>query len=247
MIRFERSYRGHCDHLSVPATPALETRDLKVSYGGRNAGLALDGVSVTVERGSRTALIGPNGAGKSTLLKAIVGLLKPCGGRIRVFGHEVGRCVHQVAYLPQRSALDWSFPVTVERLVMSGRYVHCGWLRRPSKADRKLIAEALEKLGLSPLANRRISELSGGQQQRALLARTLVHGAQLLLLDEPLNAIDRTTRGYIDRVVDDLHEEGKTVLMATHDVDRKEHGFDAVIAFEDGRQVPLPEGGHHHA
>lgn len=241
MIRFERSYRGHCDHLSVPHAAALETTDLQVSYGGKSSGLALDGVSVRVERGSRTALIGPNGAGKSTLLKSVVGLLKPCGGQLRVFGHEVGRCVHQVAYLPQRSSLDWTFPVTVERLVMSGRYVHCGWLRGLTRDDRLMVAEALEKLGLSDLAKRRISDLSGGQQQRALLARTLVHGAKLLLLDEPLNAIDHTTRSYIDRVVDDLQLEGKTVLMATHDVDRKEHGFDAVIAFEDGRQIVLSE------
>ncbi len=247
MIRFARSYRGHCDHLSVPQTPALETTDLRVSYGGKLSEHALAGVSVRVERGSRTALIGPNGAGKSTLLKAVVGLLKPCGGSLRVFGHEVGRCVHQVAYLPQRSSLDWAFPVTVERLVMAGRYVHCGWLRGLTKDDRRLVAEALEKLGLSGLARRRISDLSGGQQQRALLARTLVHGAQLILLDEPLNAIDRTTRSYIDRVVDDLQREGKTVLMATHDVDRKEHGFDAVIAFEDGHQVALPTEGTGHA
>lgn len=247
MIGIAKSYRGHCDHLSIPNTPALEARDLTVSYSGKSTHPALAGISVTVERGSRTALIGPNGAGKSTLLKVAVGLLQPSGGSIRVFGHGVGRCVHQVAYLPQRSAIDWAFPVTVERLVMSGRYVHCGWLHLPTRNDRRLVAESLEMLGLSALAKSRIGELSGGQQQRALLARTLVHDAELLLLDEPLNAIDQTTRAYIDRVVDELHAQGKTVLMATHDIDRKAHGFDAVIALEDGQQVDIWEGGHHHA
>lgn len=235
-MAFSLQYRGRCSHPAKANVPAVAVRDLTVIYpGGQRK--ALDAVSLEVERGTRAALIGPNGAGKSTLLKTIAGLLRPSAGEVTVFGHEIGRCIHQVAYLPQRSAIDWSFPVTVQRLVLSGRYVHTGWLRFTGADDRAKVQQALEQMNIAHLSNRTIGQLSGGQQQRALLARTLVHQADLLLLDEPLNAIDSETRRLIDQLMEELHAEGKTVVMATHDVDRLDADFDRVIAFEDGLRV----------
>src|SRR5204863_8950188 len=109
---------------------------------------------------------------------------------VRVGGLPAGGCRHRVAYLPQRAEVDWRFPVSLRGLVLAGRYVNLGWLRRPSRYDRAVAAAAIDRLGLSELADRQIGQLSGGQQQRALLARALAQQADLLLLDEPLNAVD---------------------------------------------------------
>jgi ABC-type Mn2+/Zn2+ transport system ATPase subunit len=233
-------HREPCHGESVPGEAAVSVRDLSVSMPG-NDHLALDGVSLTVPIGSRVALVGPNGAGKSTLLKSIVGLLRPLSGSIRVYGMEVGSCYHRVAYLPQRSEIDWRFPMTVRRLVEAGRYVHLGWLRRPGPEDRTLVAREISRLRLDDLADRQIGQLPGGQQQRALLARALVQGAELLLLDEPMNAVDAETRSILTGVLDDLRAEGKTAIIATHDIGRLESEFDAVLFLADGKEVTAAE------
>jgi manganese/zinc/iron transport system ATP- binding protein len=230
-------HREPCHGESVPGEAAVTVRDLSVVMPGDDQ-LALDGVSLTVPIGARVALVGPNGAGKSTLLKSIVGLLRPQFGSIRVYGMEVGSCYHRVAYLPQRSEIDWRFPMTVRRLVESGRYVHLGWLRRPGRVDRDLVAREISRLRLDDLADRQIGQLSGGQQQRALLARALVQGADLLLLDEPMNAVDADTRAILTGVLDDLRAEGKTAIIATHDIGRLESDFDDVLYLADGKEVP---------
>jgi manganese/zinc/iron transport system ATP- binding protein len=217
-----------------------------------NEQLALDSVSLSVPIGSRTALVGPNGAGKSTLLKAIVGILKPRAGSIRIYGMPVGTCLHRVAYLPQRDEIDWRFPLTVRGLIETGRYVHLGWLRRPGSGDRRLVQREIDRLRLTELADRQIGQLSGGQQQRSLLARALVQGADLLLLDEPMNAVDAETRSILTGVLDDLREEGKTAIIATHDIGRLESDFDDVLFMADGHEVTAAEAmatetGHRHA
>jgi ABC-type Mn2+/Zn2+ transport system ATPase subunit len=162
-------YSYCCPVVPIPGAPALQVRRLSVAYP-RSSTLALDEVCLRVPVGARVALVGPNGAGKSTLLKAIAGLLRIHSGEIRVHGHPVGGCHHWLAYLPQRGEVDWRFPISVRKLVLTGRYVHLGWLRRPSRQDRAIVAEVLERLGLSILADRPIGQLSVGQQQRALLA-----------------------------------------------------------------------------
>jgi len=229
-------YAEHCGH-HHPQTPiALEARGLTVHYpGGRVA--ALQDFDLTVPVGRRVALVGPNGAGKSTLLRAAAGLLPVAGGTLRVCGHAVGACRHQVAWLAQRSELVWDFPLSVERLVLSGRYVHLGWFRRPSAKDHERVAAALRLLRLNHLAKRPVGSLSGGQQQRALLARALVHEADLLLLDEPLNAVDRETRLIVADVLDGLRAEGRTVIVATHDLDRLDTDFDLAVFLAEGRKV----------
>lgn len=218
---------------------ALETEDLCTQYP-RASQLALDHVTCRIPVGARIALVGNNGAGKSTFIKTIAGLLPATSGTIQVYGQAVGACYHRVAYLPQRSQIDWAFPISVQRLVLTGRYVHLGWLRRPRATDIDLVSETLDQLGLSALANRRIGQLSGGQQQRTLLARALVQEADLLLLDEPLTAVDVDSQGLIAEVFQQLQLQGKTLIVATHDHDQIEQDFDGALYLQDGREIPLP-------
>lgn len=230
----------YCHQHPAPVAGALavEATALRVFYP-TSATAALENVSCRVPSGSRVALVGPNGSGKSTLIKAIAGLLEPLEGEVRVFGWPAPTCRHRVAYLPQRPDIDWRFPVSLRTLVLAGRYVHLGWLRRPAASDRALVDTVLDDLGLYELRERQIGELSGGQQQRALLARALVQRADLLLLDEPLNHVDADTRAVVIRVLDDLRATGKSVVVATHDPDEFESGFDDMVCLKDGRVVPL--------
>ncbi|MCC6579060.1 MAG: ATP-binding cassette domain-containing protein, partial [Phycisphaeraceae bacterium] len=174
--------------------------------------------------------------GGATLIKAIAGLLPVQSGDIRIFGRGVGQCHHRVCYLAQRSEIDWRFPMDVHRLVMTGRYVHLGWLRHPRKIDEQIVMHTLDQLGIADLARRQIGELSGGQQQRALLARALVQQADLLLFDEPLNAVDVDTRHVFQLVLDQLRLEGKTIVIATHDHGRLDEQYDQVEYLHEGRQ-----------
>jgi ABC-type Mn2+/Zn2+ transport system ATPase subunit len=228
--------REPCHGQSVPGEAAVSIRDLTVVLPGSDR-LALDGISLTVPAGSRIALVGPNGAGKSTLLKAIVGLLKPRSGSILIKGMPVRSCLHGVAYLPQRGEIDWRFPMTVHTMIETGRYVHLGWIRRPGPADRDLVEREIGRLRLDDLADRQIGQLSGGQQQRTMLARALVQGADLLLLDEPMNAVDADTRQILTEVLNELRTEGRTAIIATHDLDRLVNTFDDVLYLSDGRQM----------
>ncbi|GAB4418256.1 MAG: metal ABC transporter ATP-binding protein [Anaerolineae bacterium] len=225
----------------IPGAPALEA--LNISAGYPSAGSpALRGVSLRVPVGARVALVGPNGAGKSTLLKAAAGLLPVEGGELRIFGQPIGICQPRVAYLPQRSEIDWRFPINVHRLVLTGRYVHLGWLKRPGAHDNHLVKQVLTQLGLDHLAGRQIGQLSGGQQQRALLARALAQEADLLLLDEPLNAVDAETRTIVTDVLAELQQQGKTAVVATHDLGRLETDFDGALYISEGREVSPPPG-----
>jgi len=239
------AYGGHAAEELDPAAPAIAAADLSVAYPGAHAPALVD-VDLVVPRGTRHALVGSNGAGKSTLLQAAAGLLPIAAGRLEVLGGPPGVAPHRVAYLAQRSSVDWSFPVSVRRLVLGGRYAHLGWLSRPGPRDRMRVEAVLDRLGIADLAERRIQALSGGQQQRALLARALVQGADLLLLDEPLSAVDAASRAVIEVVLDDLRDEGRTVVMATHDLGRYEADYDGVLYLAEGRSVRPPPGGFDH-
>lgn len=233
---------GQGRHTEVVAgAPALAARSVSARYPD-DSGPALRDVSLRVPAGARVALVGPNGSGKSTLLKAVAGLLSPTSGEIEVFGNPVGACHHRVAYLPQRGEIDWRFPISLRKLVMTGRYVHLGWLKRPGPKDRELVSEVMEDLGLSPLAERQIGQLSGGQQQRALLARALVQEGDLLLLDEPLNAVDAGTREIVSRVLSGLQGAGKTMVIATHDLSSLASEFDGALYLREGREVEAEPG-----
>jgi ABC-type Mn2+/Zn2+ transport system ATPase subunit len=238
--RLPYSRGRHAD--PVAGAPALLTEAVVVAYPGAH-GPALRGVSVRVPCGTCTALVGPNGSGKSTLLKVVASLLPVISGVVRVHGNPVGACHHRVAYLPQRGEIDWGFPISVERLVLTGRYVHLGWLRGPGHRDREVAREAIERLGLTSLAGQQIGKLSGGQQQRALLARALAQEAELLLLDEPFTGVDVQTQDTIYEAMRDLRSDGKTLVVATHDLSRLAGAFDATVWLQCGEVVRGPESG----
>lgn len=197
--------------------PALDIRNLSFRYPGA-AVQALKQISVTIAPGERVALVGPNGSGKSTLLKLILGLEPMQSGSIEVYGHPATTCRHRTAIVPQRAAVDWQFPVTVRQVVLTGRYVHLGWLKRATRADQEAVDRALEQMKITELADTQVGELSGGQQQRVMLARSLAHDADLLLLDEPLNHTDITTQELIFHTIEDITARGKTAVVSTHDL-----------------------------
>ncbi|MGE5635559.1 MAG: zinc ABC transporter ATP-binding protein AztA [Nocardioidaceae bacterium] len=199
--------------------PALSARELTVRYGGDTA---LDAVTLDVPAGATVAVLGPNGSGKSTLFAAAIGLVAPAGGSIAA--------ASRTAYLPQHLALEPSFPITVRDAVRMGRWGEVGWLGRLGRRDHALVDGAMRALGLERLGDRRLSELSGGQRQRALVAQAAAQDADLMLLDEPFTGVDRPTEEAIRRLVVDWREAGRTVLVATHDLERSATDFDLVLA-----------------
>lgn len=252
-IRKSTFPRQHIKHLED--TSILDISNLFVRFDSR---LALDDVSFQLHHGERVAVVGPNGAGKSTLFKAIAGVLKPISGEIKVYGHGPGGHIC-IAYLSQRSQVDWSFPVTVSDVVMMGRIGKLGLLRWPKHRDWEIVRQALVDVGLEELANRQIGELSGGQQQRMFIARALAQEAELMLMDEPLTGLDIGSQESIFTFLDDLQGRGVTVMVATHDLDLAARRFDRVmllnqrmLGFGVPEQVFTPEqlmsayGGHIH-
>ena len=223
------------------AAPTLELREVSVAYASRgkststargraaaDQGYALENISFRVTAGQQLAVVGPNGAGKSTLLKVIVGTLKPTQGRVNVFGHEPDRHIC-IAYVPQRSQIDWSFPVTVEDVVMMGRIGRIGLFRWPRRRDWEIVRASLTRVNLDHLAHKQIGELSGGQQQRVFIARSLAQRADLLLLDEPFTGLDIPSHEAILEILDSLRDDGVTVLVATHDLKLAAERFEKVM------------------
>ena len=206
-------------------TPALEALSLSVRY---DRALALDAASIAVPRATMTAIIGPNGAGKSTLLKAILGL-EPATGEARAFGQPVARTMTRIAYVPQRAAVDWSFPVRVIDVVLMGTYRQTGLLGRITPALRARALDCLARVGMQDFATRQIGALSGGQQQRVFLARALAQGAELFLLDEPFAGVDAATESAIIAVLKGLRDDGATIVAVHHDLSTVPAYFDRVI------------------
>ncbi len=200
-----------------PSTPAIEVRGVTVRYGDV---LALDGVDLALDSGRVCGLIGMNGSGKSTLFKAIMGLVQPDRGTVRINGDApvAARRAGVLGYVPQSEDVDWSFPLSVRDVVMTGRYGHMGFTRRPRKADREAVAHALERVELTDLADRQIGQLSGGQKKRAFVARGLAQGATVLLLDEPFAGVDKRSEATITTLLRELAADGATILVSTHDL-----------------------------
>jgi zinc/manganese transport system ATP-binding protein len=189
---------------------AITFRDLTLGY---NSHAAVHHLSGALRRGSLTAVVGQNGSGKSTLMKGIVGVLKPMAGLCTIASGS------RVAYLPQQSELDRTFPARVVDLVTMGLWSKRGLLGRYSKADRDAISQALTTVGLSGFETRSLDTLSGGQLQRALFARVLVQDAEIILLDEPFNAIDAKTVADLIAVIKRWHDDQLTVMVVAHDLD----------------------------
>jgi manganese/zinc/iron transport system ATP- binding protein len=206
--------------------------------------------SFEISWGQMIGVIGPNGAGKSTLMKTILGTLHPTEGTIEVAGWPANTrgARNSIGYMPQREVVNWDFPVTVADVVMMGRTSRLGWLRFPGVEDRKIVAEALDLVGMSGFARRQINQLSGGQQQRVFLARALAQGGKLLLLDEPLNGVDANTQETIGKLLRDLRAQGGTILMATHDLELAAAWCDqlimvnhAIVAYGPPEETLAPE------
>ncbi len=196
----------------------LEVRGASVTY--RTGLTALEDATFSLPEGSITALVGVNGSGKSTLFKAIMGFVPLRSGSVEILGLSRDEALKRnlVAYVPQAEEVDWTFPVLVEDVVMMGRYGHMGWLRRPSPKDRAMVADALERVGMAGLADRQIGELSGGQKKRVFLARALAQEGRVILLDEPFTGVDVTTEDAIVALLKDLRDEGRLMLISTHNL-----------------------------
>jgi ABC-type Mn2+/Zn2+ transport system ATPase subunit len=203
----------------------LKVSGLAFSYNGFPA---LQGISFELHAGERVAVVGPNGAGKSTLFKVIAGMLKPDQGQVQVYGHEPGGHIC-IAYVPQRSQVDWNFPVSVADVVMMGRIGRIGLFRWPRSHDWQAVTNALEMVGMAGYSRRQISELSGGQQQRVFIARALAQEAELMLMDEPLTGLDLTTQEDIFHILDELRQPRVTVMVAMHDLKVAAERFDRVM------------------
>jgi manganese/iron transport system ATP-binding protein len=210
--------------LTNPAHLAVD--QITVAYNGTPV---LQDVSFLVPQGTRVAVVGPNGAGKSTLFKALVGLLPLRQGRVLIHGLPLGNHLDCVAYVPQREEVDWKFPVTVSDVVMMGRYGTLGWLRRPGKRDRLVVARSLDQMGIPNLAHDPIGDLSGGQQQRVFLARALAQEPHILLMDEPFTGVDASTQETTLLLLDRLQSERVTVMVSTHDLNLASERFDRVL------------------
>lgn len=211
---------------SGTAEPAVEIHDLTVAYHTRPV---LWDIDLALPPGKLIALVGPNGAGKSTLLKAILGILKPLTGYVRIFGAPPQKRRPWVGYVPQRESVDWDFPTTALDVVTMGLYGQLGWFRRPGRRHRERALRCLERLGLRELAHRQISQLSGGQQQRLFLARALAQDARLYLMDEPLAGVDAATERTVLALLRELREAGRTVIVVHHDLQTVAEHFDEVV------------------
>jgi len=257
------AYRGATHKADAPT---LEMREVSVAFAAGSNGFtvvnggqyALQDVSFQVEVGEQIAVVGPNGAGKSTLFKLIVGTLKPSRGEVAMYGQSPDQHIC-IAYVPQRSQIDWTFPATVEDVVMMGRVGRIGLFRRPSRRDWDHVRASLNRVNATHLAKKQIGELSGGQQQRIFIARALAQEAELLLLDEPLSGLDIPSQQAIFEALEGLRPDRVTVLMATHDLNLAAERFDRVmllnkriVAFDHGSAVLTTDnllaayGGHIH-
>jgi manganese/iron transport system ATP-binding protein len=196
----------------------IAVRNATVTY--RNGHTAVQEASFEIPTGTITALVGVNGSGKSTLFKAIMGFVPVSGGSISVLGESVEAALKRniIAYVPQSEEVDWNFPVLVEDVVMMGRYGHMNFLRITGRADHEAVDSALERVDMIAFRKRQIGELSGGQKKRVFLARALAQDGRVILLDEPFTGVDVTTEAAITRLLLSLRDEGRIILVSTHNL-----------------------------
>lgn len=210
-------------------TDGIRADNVTVTY--RNGHTALRDASFVLPTGTITALVGVNGAGKSTLFKALMGFVPMTRGKVEILGRPAAEMMKRqaLAYVPQVEEVDWTFPVLVEDVVMMGRYGHMGFFRRPRAADHDAVSAALARLNMSDYRHRQIGELSGGQKKRVFLARALAQDAQVILLDEPFTGVDVQTEEQIIALLRDLRDEGRVMLVATHNLGSVPEFCDRVV------------------
>ncbi len=223
---------GEHDHIcwggghAHPCRHHLEVQGLAANYGKVEA---LRDISFATSCGRTLALIGPNGAGKSTLLHVLAGLLRPVAGSVLWNGEPLSRHKHEIAFMPQRTEVDWKFPITVRQLVEMGRYPALGAWKSPRRHDAEIVEKALDSLGLTPLQGRQIGSLSGGQQQRAFLARAMAQEAHILLLDEPFTGLDVPGMESLAALLRSLAAEGRLIIASHHDLHTAASIFDETL------------------
>ena len=210
---------------------AVACRGVEVWRGGRQVLAPFDW---EVHTRTLVAVIGPNGGGKSTLLATLLGLLTPVRGQVEIFGQSPRAARSRVAYLPQEDQVEWSFPLSVYQVVLQGRLPGRPFFSKPTLADRDAALAALERMGLSGLLHRPIGALSGGQRQKVFLARALAQGADLILLDEPTTGLDAAAQHDLLVHLQELREQGRTVIMVTHDLSCISEHFDSLACIDGG-------------
>lgn len=208
------------------APSLIEVNHLSVAYQELPA---LWDLSFSIPSSKMVAVVGPNGAGKSTLLSALVQQIPVMKGDIRFWGEEFRAVRKKIAYVPQAKSVDWNFPMSVQQLVMMGRYGHLGYMHRPTSRDKEIVAQSLERVGMASFANRHISQLSGGQKQRVFFARALAQKASLYLLDEPFSAVDLATEKQLVATLRAIVDEGGSVVVVHHDLHTVSSYFDHII------------------
>ncbi|WP_022940638.1 manganese/iron ABC transporter ATP-binding protein [Psychromonas hadalis] len=196
----------------------LIVNNVSVTY--RNGFNALQNASFKLPIGSITALVGINGSGKSTLFKSIMGFVTLSQGNVEILGYPVKQALKKnlVAYVPQSEDIDWNFPILVEDVIMMGRYGHMNFLRRSNKKDHQMVELALQRVNMQDYRKRQIGELSGGQKKRIFLARALAQDSEVILLDEPFTGVDVQTEDQIMALLRELRDEGKVILVSTHNL-----------------------------
>ncbi len=206
--------------------PIIEIHDLTVSYDKKPV---LWDIDLTLPQGKLIGIIGPNGAGKSTLIKAIMGLTPNSSGYVKLFDQPLKEARSRISYVPQRESVEWDFPASVMDVVLMGRYGKLGLFKRPRKADYEVAQDSLAKVDMLPFKDRQISQLSGGQQQRVFLARALAQQADLYFMDEPFAGVDAATEKAIIKLMREMADKGKTVIVVHHDLQSVTQYFDWVI------------------
>lgn len=205
---------------------AIEIKHLNVSYYEQ---LVLNDINLNIPKGVMCAISGPNGAGKTTLVKSILNFIPHLTGSIKINGKDLKKEIDNISYVPQKESVNWQFPTTVSDVVLMGTYRELGWFKRPGKTQKDKANQAMKQLGILDLANKEIASLSGGQQQRVFLARMLCQDADIIFLDEPLVGIDNKSEQIIMNILNQLKEEGKTIIVVHHDLATIEKYFDYLV------------------
>ncbi|HEX2786695.1 MAG TPA: metal ABC transporter ATP-binding protein [Ignavibacteria bacterium] len=204
----------------------ITVKNLTVTY---NRKPAIKGINLRIGSGKIIGIIGPNGAGKSTLIKGILGFLPIDTGEVRIFGEPVQDVMKRVSYIPQKEQFDWDFPINVYDVVIMGRYPYLSTFGRPGTKDNEIAIKSLEKLEMIKYKDTQIRNLSGGQQQRIFLARALAQQSEIYFMDEPFVGVDAKTEAAIFKLIRELKDEGKTILIVHHDLSRIKDYFDELI------------------
>jgi zinc/manganese transport system ATP-binding protein len=231
----ERELAYHHDSTGGQLTDGEAIANLEsVTCGYRCQPIFRD-VTLTLQAGQLAGLVGPTGSGKTTLLKALLGLVRPWQGSVRVFGASVTRATRaRIGYVPQLETLDWQFPVTAEQVVLMGAYRGMSWLPWCRASERWAAFRLMEQLGIAECIGQHIRELSGGQLQRVFLARALLGNPQLLILDEPTVGVDLKTQHDILHLLESLRQQGITILLTTHDLNAVAAHLPWLICFNRG-------------